>query len=220
MLRHPSRLELLGYAEGLVDGRGISAAIARHIAGCKLCAGEVAAIRSSIEFTASANALEPSEELTTNILVAARGVRQAPRRARGRTVLVTFKSLMFAASVALCAAGYFRLVLGDAPGSSERGVAPGTQERLVAALPSPDDVHKAIEEIQTLAAAVGSRTGAPQSLREWQQARAVLALNADLSAARAALERNPGCERATRVISTNIQRQAQALKSLYVERSL
>jgi hypothetical protein len=76
-------------------------------------------------------------------------------------------------------------------------------------------------EIHTLAAAVGSRPSVPRNLREWQQTRAVLALDADLAAARAALQRNPGCERASRVVNSNIQRQAQALKTLYyVERSL
>ena len=38
MLGHPSKPELLAYAEGLVDGRGISAATARHITSCPVCA--------------------------------------------------------------------------------------------------------------------------------------------------------------------------------------
>ena len=37
MLGHPSKPELLAYAEGLVDGRGISAATARHITSCPVC---------------------------------------------------------------------------------------------------------------------------------------------------------------------------------------
>ncbi|MCC6821442.1 MAG: hypothetical protein IT579_11980 [Verrucomicrobia subdivision 3 bacterium] len=220
MLRHPSKPELLAYAEGLLAGQGISAATARHIAACASCAQEVAAIRKSFEFTQAAGDLDPSDDLTRTILIAARRERQAPKRMHGRAWFLTVKGFAYVACVALVASVYFQFALGDRttePGPAMQTVA---QERPMAALPSPEELRKATEEIRALAAAVGVRPGAPDTVREWRQTRAVLALNADLSAARAALDRNPGCERASRVITTNLRRQAQALKSLYVERCL
>ena len=220
MLGHPSKLELLAYAEGLVDGHGISTATARHVATCKDCAKEVADIRSSIEFAASADELHASDELTSQILVAARTERHIQRRARGRTPLIMLKGLAYAAGIIAFSTFYFSYALGDAPAASHE-VMVSPSQRTVSTGPSPEEIRKATTEIQTLAAAVGSRPQAPRNLREWQQTRAVLALDADLAAARAALQRNPGCERASRLINSNIQRQAQALKTLYyVERSL
>ena len=220
MLRHPSKPELLAYAEGLIAGQGISTATARHIAACPVCAREVAAIRNSFEFTQAAGNLDPSDDLTRTILIAARRERQAPKRMHGRTWFMTFKGLAYVASIALVSAVYFQFALGDRstqPGPAMQAVA---QDRPMAALPSPEELRKATEEIRALAAAVGVRPGAPDSVREWRQTRTVLALNADLSAARAALDRNPGCERASLLITTNLRRQALALKSLYVERCL
>ena len=72
MLGHPSKPELLAYAEGLVDGRGISTTTARHIKTCPVCSREAAEIRASIEFTASARQLDPAEDSISRILIAAR----------------------------------------------------------------------------------------------------------------------------------------------------
>jgi anti-sigma factor RsiW len=220
LLGHPSKLELLAYAEGLVDGHGISTATARHIATCKDCAKEVADIRMSIEFAASADELSPTDELTSQIMVAARTERGVQRRAHGRTPLIMLKGMAYAAGIVMLSTFYFSYALGDAPASSHE-IRVAAAPRPVASGPSPEEIRKATVEIHTLAAAVGSRPSVPRNLREWQQTRAVLALDADLAAARAALQRNPGCERANRVVNSNIQRQAQALKTLYyVERSL
>ena len=106
MLGHPSKPELLAYAEGLVDRRSISAATARHMSSCPVCTREVAAIRSSIEFAASANTLNPSEDSVSRILIAARSERKATRRARGGTPALVFKGLAYAAGVAMSAVGF------------------------------------------------------------------------------------------------------------------
>ena len=60
----------------------------------------------------------------------------------------------------------------------------------------------------------------PPTLNELEHRRTASAISADIEAARAALARNPGCDRARRVVESNLQRQAQALKAVYVERSL
>jgi len=218
MLGHPSKPELLAYAEGLVDGRGISTATARHITGCPVCAREVAAIRASIEFTASAKELDPAEDSISRILIAARTERKATRRAKGGTPMLVFKGLAYAAGVILVSAVVFRASLNV---SAENGALRASNaSRAIASNVSAEEMRRATSQIQTLTAAVGSRADAPHNDRVWQQAREVLALDAELAAARAALRENPASERASQVVSSNLKRQAKALKTLYVERNL
>jgi hypothetical protein len=108
--------------------------------------------------------------------------------------------------------------------SPQSGHAGGIAEetsRKIARIPSPEEIHKTAVEVSTLAEAVGSRGDTVRlSLEERQHRRTVLALDADLSAALVALRENPGCRRAGDLVNANLQRQAQALKKLYVERSL
>jgi len=218
MLGHPSKPELLAYAEGLVDRRSISAATARHMSSCPVCTREVAAIRSSIEFAASANTLNPSEDSVSRILIAARSERKATRRARGGTPALVFKGLAYAAGVALVSAAVFQAGLGKSGVDGLSHVA--SASRAITSNVSTEDLQRTTAQIKTFTAAVGSRTKALPSYRLWHQAREVLALDAELSAARAALQLNPASERANRIINSNLKRQATALKSLYMERSL
>lgn len=218
MLGHPSKPDLLAYAEGLVDGRGISAATARHITACPVCAREVAEIRASIEFAASANRLDPAEDSVSRILIAARSERRATRRARGGTPSLVFKGLAFAAGVALVSAVVFKAGLSAAESNGFSRVA--SAARMTTSRTTQDDLRRTNAQIETFAAAVGSRTGERPSYRQWHQAREVLAIDAALTAARTELQANPASERASRVIDSNLKRQASALKSLYVERSL
>ena len=218
MLGHPSKPELLAYAEGLVDGRGISAATARHMASCPVCTREVAAIRGSIEFAASANTLDLSEDSVSRILMAARTERKATRRARGGTPALIFKGFLYAAGVAIVSAVVFQSGLG---GSGVNGLSKAASaSRTISSNASAEELRRATAHIETFTAAVGSRTGARPSYRVWQQAREVLALDAELTAARAALRLNPASSRANQIINSNLKRQATALKSLYLERSL
>ncbi|NUM56382.1 MAG: hypothetical protein HUU46_22320 [Candidatus Hydrogenedentes bacterium] len=218
MLGHPSKPELLAYAEGLVDGRGISAATARHITSCPVCAREVAAIRSSIEFAKSANTLDPTEDSVSRILIAARTERKATRRARGGTPMLVLKGLAYAAGVAVVSAVVFQAGLSSSGVSGLSRAA--SASRTIPSTTSPEDMRRTSAQIETFAAAVGSRTDARPTYKTWHQAREVLAIDAALTAARAELKVNPANERANRVIDSNLKRQATALKSLYVERSL
>ena len=218
MLGHPSKPELLAYAEGLVDGRGISTATARHITGCPVCAREVAAIRGSIEFTASAKQLDPAEDSISRILVAARCERKATRRAKGGTPTLILKGLAYAAGVIIVSAVVFQASLHRT--AANGATRAETAARTLASNVSAEEMRQAASQIQTLTAAVGSRPDAPHGDRVIQQAREVLALDAELAAARAALRSNPASERASQVVSSNLKRQAKALKTLYVERNL
>ncbi len=221
MLRHPTKKELMAFTEGQMEGR-ISAKTARHVTKCKRCSGEVKGMRTSLEFMVEAPELAASEGLTSSILTAARRERRAVRmaRSRRRVVFGVVKGLACAAAIVLVAAVSFRGALGASQGRHAGRIAQETS-RKIAKAPSPEEIRKTAVDISTLAEAVGSRGDASaQSLEERQHRRTVLALDADLSAALVALRENPGCRRAGDLVNANLQRQAQALKRLYVERSL
>ncbi|GMW01176.1 MAG: hypothetical protein AMXMBFR84_23130 [Candidatus Hydrogenedentota bacterium] len=220
MMRHPSKADLLAHAEGLVDGGAISAEVARHVAKCPACAQELQGLKESFAFLDSARELEPTLELTNSILSAARSERQTlqSRRSLGRTIWGLAKTTACAAAIVTVCAVSFQSALADRPDDQE-SVAPAMTSAVPASV-SADEVKKSNAEVQTLAAAVSARNPRPQSVQELRHARLVLALEADMQTAREALQRNPGCERADLVLSTNIKRQAQALKNLYLDRTL
>lgn len=222
MLRHPAKKELMAYAEGRMKGQ-ISASIGRHVAQCKRCSAEVNAIRASLEFIMDAPGLVPTEALTQGILVAARKERQSMRsgHSRVRFVFRAAKGLACAAAVILVAMVSFHAALMSPEKHHTARISNETSRGKTAEKPSAEELQKTAVEVSTLAEAVSSRydDGAP-SLQERQHRRTVLALDADLSAALTALQENPGCTRAGELVNANLQRQALALKKLYVERSL
>jgi hypothetical protein len=218
MWGHPSKPELWAYAEGLVDGRGISSATARHVSGCAFCRREVESFRKSIELASAAPGLNPPDEFVSQILVAARHERKAKGRMRPRSLWIAAKSLGLAASVTFIAAAYFQSVLdAPAPGFGAATVSPARQSETAL---SVEDWREAAGQIRTLAAAVGARMKYAEDAGALQQARRVLALDAELMAAQAAAERNPGGQRPQLVINSNLRRQTSALKALYVGQTL
>ena len=74
--------------------------------------------------------------------------------------------------------------------------------------------------LQALASAMALRNSTPASPYEQDRHRFINALDADLSAARTALERNPGCVRANQVMLTSVKRQLEGLRSLYLDHKL
>lgn len=219
MHRHPVKNELLTYAECLVGGRPIPAELGRHVARCQACAAEVEAMRATLRATAKAKALDPSREFTARVLMAAKAERTKTRRHRSwmRSTLAVAKGMGYAASLALVSALWFSAASED-PASAVATPAPAAPVQVAASEPSPEEVREAAAQIQMFAAAMGALEDQPASLRELQHRRMALALNADLREALSALERNPGCERASDVVTTTLRR--QAWKTLYLERSL
>lgn len=219
MRRHPSRIELLTYAEALADGAAIPAHIARHMASCPECSHEAKSIRNGLMFVSGAPALEPTAASTTQILSMARRERRASRRTQGvgRALAGVAKGLACAAALVVLSVASFRSALGHQTPREDLAPAAAVAR---AEQPSPEEVQRANADIERLAAAVNTPDASPRSLEEWQYRRRVVALDADLTAARAALESNPGCERARRVVNTNLKQQAEALRALYVTRSL
>jgi hypothetical protein len=181
---------------------------------------EVQAVRASLEFASDAPELDPSEDLTAAILMSAQKVRVETQSRRPRSVLVTFaKSLACAAGIVAVATLYFGVVLGGGDGAQTAASAPDrVSNRMADATPTLDAIRKTAAEIQSLAAAVNAAE--PRSLWERERRRTVRVLDADIAAALTALERNPGCTRASTMVDANLKRQAETLRALYIERSL
>ncbi len=218
MKKHPSHSELLAYAESLVDtGATISATIGSHLTDCTQCAAHVEAMRANLEYIAQAAPLEPSKELTAGILLAARNARRAaPERTFSRFIpLRLVRATAYAAAILVLST----IAMGAAVyTSSDTGVRISTLN-VVEPEVSLESIEKTAAKVELLAEAVPYQSKKPATLTELEHRRSVRALNADIEAAKAALERNPGCARAGRIFDKSLQRKAQALKAVYVESS-
>jgi hypothetical protein len=227
---HPKKHELLLYAESLVDKRtAISARLAGHVASCPSCMTEVHRMRTSFACVAAVSGLEPSSQLTSQILLAAHEQRQALQQGRAPKPLLVraSKALAYAACIAVVSALCFGAALGGAtPWASASAHRDSAALQLASGqtgdstLLSPDAILKAAADIQSLLVAISHPGHKPQSLIEQEHLRAVHALTDDLETAKAALQRNPGSARANDVVDTYVKRQAQTLRTLYIERSL
>ncbi len=221
MIRHPAKRELLTYAEGLIDGN-VHASIARHVSQCRICRHEVESIRQSLELVGNANALKPSQELSQRIMIGARAMR--PRRTRfQRTMYRTFavaKGVAFVAGLSVVGAVWFTISVMGTPagGGQSTSLAPNVAE--ASAQLAADELFRATAEIEKLAGAVITRDQQPSSRREWHYARRLVNVNAQLSAAQAALERNPSSPRAIHLVDAGLRHQRDTLMTLIRERSL
>ncbi len=217
--RHPTRYQLVAFTETVVDRNApVSAALAAHVAACPMCAAEVKSIRASLEFAARASLLEPSSDLTAQILLKAKSKREAARGHRRTSAFgVALRALAFTSALAAAAVVVFGAAIGEPISMKPLETA---LHQVSNAMPAADVIQKAAAEVKALGAAMRTASSKPRSLKELEQRRAVSAMDADIAAAQAALQRNPGCVRATHIVNANIQRQAETLRNLYVERSL
>ncbi len=225
---HPRKRDLLRHAESVTDGgMPISMEAQRHITKCPKCRAEVDAMQNTLRFVAQTPELEPSEALTAQILNAARGEQHAfeKRRRSIKAAARLVQGLACATGVVVVAAISFQAAIaGEEPEAANmRSTQSGhATQRIVpeAEHSSPEAIRRVSSEYQELAAVLDSPANERQSLEEWKHRREALALNSDLAEALAALQRNPGCIRANQLATASLQRQVDALKSLYVERTL
>jgi len=221
-MHHPTKRQLFAYAESLAAGGvSIPADTARHLAGCEGCASEVRGMRDSLEFVGSAPELEPSPELTGQILAAARSERigMDTRRSGVRVLGLCAKGLACAATLLVMAGLSFRVALHESAPSTASLAGPPVVHRTVASRPSPEDIRKATADLEVLAGALYARSEEPLTPAAWQHRRAVNMLNADMSAALAFLKHNPGSVRASRVVNSCLKRQVDTMKMAYVEQT-
>jgi hypothetical protein len=218
--RHPARRDLVAHAETLLDGSSpLSAAIAAHLAQCDACAEEVNSIHASLEFATAAQPLEPSTDFTAQILIDANRERAKDKPPHTSILSVASRALAYASALLIITTLYFGVALHRPLPTTE---AHNLDNPLSHAefTPSLKAVHEIIGEIQTLSAAVRFAPVEEQTPREQEQRRAVDAIDQDIEAALKALERNPGSLHANRTILASLQRQAETLRALYVERTL
>ena len=224
--RHPSKTELLDYAACRLGRGPLAASIGAHLATCKKCAAEADAMGRSLGFVAQAAPIAPSAELTSSILAAARRemqVRRSPLRQFWNPRRAFAVCAYAAAAVVVAAVSAAPVWLGQVdriPGR-QAAVQPLAAPGSAAAQWSASDDFLAIaSEVEVLANAVRNSFARPQSAAERIRQRAVTALDAEIEAALAALQRNPGCTRATQLVQANLERQAETLRALYAERNL
>jgi hypothetical protein len=220
MRLHPARHDLFRHAESRCDGGAINARLARHLQRCRSCSEETAKVEHTLRFAAQAGTIEPTRELTASILTAARAERHRQAHAHGGATVSLFRGIAAAAVLLLMAGLSFRTVLGDHLPGEDNAMRPADAGRTIAEGPSQEDLRKAAREVQMLTAVVEAATEQPGTPGELQQRRKEEALSADLSLALAALKRNPGCERASRLRNISLTRLADTRKHLYAERSL
>jgi hypothetical protein len=219
MRRHPGRSILMDYAESLVDRQStVSAMVGAHVTSCPRCTKEVQAIRGSLDFVASADTLNVPVDLAPQILmrVKSQDLTAPPRR-----------SWNFAyAAVLLLMVGLAYLVflqpsLNDTTqGQDGADAMQHAPQQMAIVGPSIDAAQQILAEVRTLSKAVWQGSETTLSPEEREHRRAVETLDADISAAMNALKRNPGSARAAEVVLANLTRQAEILRTLYVERNL
>jgi len=226
VLRHPPRQELVAFAESLVDrSSSVSAFLAAHVNSCPRCTAEVRAIRASLEFASSAPEPEPSGDLARQILAGAREVRllaPEPQRKAPSMAVPLFRAVVYLTATAALAVLTFGMAVntGDNSASSSSTLRHTPQAAQSPVPVSPESMLRKVGAIKWLSAAVSRGDSPPRTLREWERRRAVEGVSQDLNAAKAALERNPGCARAAEMERTHLDRQVNGLRDLFVERTL
>ncbi|MFM1921507.1 MAG: hypothetical protein RLZZ303_3141 [Candidatus Hydrogenedentota bacterium] len=219
----PSNDQMLAYAESLVDGTPMPVKVAGAVASDQQAAQELRAMRSSLELVAAAPELEPSEALTRAILLDARRLREPSQKPGARYVsawLGLLQGGFFVALTVSAAVLVFGLALRSPAAPLSGSSTPATPVAAKAPAVTPDALNRTAGEVEVLSAALRSGASGPVSPERAQRLRAVNAVDSDLEAALAALERNPGCARATHIVYTSLQRQADSLREFYVDRSL
>lgn len=221
-LSHPTRRQLVAFAETLLDRRApVSALLARHVARCTKCAQEVKHIRASFELTALAPAPEPSDDLAQRIMAQARKARQSTGGA-SHTAPAASGGLRAAACVAgLVALAWFSFgaaLNGPAALPSAVPVVYAADAESVSEPPGVLRHH--VDTVEALSTALSRREDTLSSPRDAGHRRTLEALDRDVRAALAALERNPGCPRANQVVHMSLERQLEGLRNLYLDRTL
>lgn len=221
VLGHPTQRQLVEFAESLVDKHvPVSALLAAHVANCPVCAEEVKKIRASFELAALARLPEPSNELTQRIIMQARQEKKNITAPVNQSVLSVSHLLQIAASIiAALALAYFSFGAAISDVGTDNDISDDTSIASSEAV-TEYTIQKEAATVEALSTAVSLQHKTPTSPYDLGRRRFLNALDDDMSAARAALERNPGCARANEVMLTSVKRQLEGLRNLYLDRKL
>ncbi len=220
------------HAESLADaGKTVDAGLAAHVAQCAQCASGVESIRASLGVLHAVPELETTESMTAAILLRAREerhlvgltARHSAGRARWSRIADAMPHMpgwharrLFATAVCMlgvASAGLFYQRQEPPALVATRPVASVT-------MPLPETLKKTAAEVHTLSAVLRAPAHQAEDPHLMARRRAVQAMDADIAAALSALERNPGCERAGKVVQANLERQAQTLREMYASKGL
>lgn len=224
LLKHPTRTQLITYAEALVDGRGpIFSGIARHLTQCPQCSAEVEAICSSLRFLNSAPKIEPPKELALEILKRAREQKKKmeqntlPVKKHSRALVAVCVSIWLMTGYLLFGVSYKPSLFDNTTGKMSIPVQMASPK-----IQAP--VEKSLEkdvwhEIELLGSALSpvfrNNTGYFS-----RQLRSVSIIDRELESAQTALRKNPNCPRANEILQKGVRQKAELLRQIYLERML
>jgi hypothetical protein len=209
-LSHPSRQQLHDYAESHVHRETpVQATVAGHVNRCARCKTEVAEIRESLSFTHSAGHLEPTQDLTAQILMAAQQERRGQRPAwwmRVRWLRAVGAAMVIVAILAVGAFA-FAYALGTGYLQQAQPISPQT-------MPGPADAVVPFAP-EGLDAAVAKGAAASTPAREVLEAALARAHTARL-AAEAAQRISPRNAEAALALHTAETQEPAILRQLYL----
>ena len=206
---HPSRQQLHDFAESLVDRqRSVQASVASHVSQCARCKAEVAEIRESLQLTHSAGLLEPTQDLTTQILMAAKQEKRDRRPAWWERVRWLRSVGAALAVAAILATGFTTFAYALGTGYPQ-------QARPVAVVAPPEQISTKVFTPEGLAAAVEEGAAADTPAREVLEA-AVARARAARRAAEAAHRVSPGNGEALAALRESEARESALLRKLYL----
>ena len=223
-LRRPNQGQMLDYVESLVDRKPVPSSIAGAVSASEDTASEARAMRDTLEFLSNTPDIEPSGDLTRRILLEARDARRPERQAafrRASALQAILGGTVYVGAMSfVCLVVFSAAVYSPPEPEGSRGVETSAVLEADAGF-SAESLQDTADEVRVLSAVVGREpSSASASPDSWRHMRAISAMDADIIAALEALERNPGCDRATKVVYSSLQRQADSLREVYVERKL
>ncbi|MGC8737749.1 MAG: hypothetical protein ACP5UA_03770 [Candidatus Hydrogenedens sp.] len=224
LLKHPTRTQLITYAESLVDGSGpIFSGIARHLTQCPQCSAEVDAICSSLRFLNSAPKVDPPKELTIEILKRAREQKQKmeqntiPVKKHSRVLVAVCLSIWLMVGYILFGVSYNPSLFDDTTGKTGFPVQMATPKVQTPVEKNPEkDIWHEIELLgSALSPIFRNNTGYFS-----RQLRSVSIIDRELESAQTALRKNPNCPRANEILQKGVRQKAELLRQIYLERVL
>ncbi|MCK5861347.1 MAG: hypothetical protein KAH38_02605 [Candidatus Hydrogenedentes bacterium] len=221
MINHPTQQQLVEFAESLVARyTPVSALMAAHVTDCPICALEVKKIRSSFELAALAELPPPSRELTQRIIVQAQKKRCVNANTNNHYASLSRFIQMAAGTAAAIVLAYFSFgaVMNDMDPKNSSSLRTSFTTSEVS--PVYEELQKQTATVQALSASVSLQKNTTFSSAKQDHQRSLKIFDNDMSAARSALERNPGCIRANQVMLSSVERQLEGLRNLYLDRKL
>lgn len=232
LFSHPTRSQLIQYAEAIVEGKGpIYSGIARHLKQCTQCASEVDAICTSLRFCHSRGVVvEPPKELTFAILSRTKQQRKQseylPRRYQRFSTIGAVVCVMTWVVIGLLLLWRYEETLVNGTELSKYSVRKpqfdkvySLREDKSSSMTGKRDKIDMRKELEILGSVL-------QPLLEYSRGKSdsrlhyMAIIDKDLQSAEYALKRNPGCSRAQELLERRMREKAEVLKWLYWERVL